>query len=386
VTVQHVHLIAGLSWDPAIRGILVVLVGVTVLMGSIYLILSTNLGARLGILVLLSGLFGWLSILTLTWWIQPPGNGPRGGVDPHWVALEIYVHPCAPPAGGETPNCSDDSAAASQAPATTDAGPYPFPYDTPRAQVASNVNNVVDQNGLTKQLPENFSLSDVAGLTYKLNGVDTPGTQLIAEAHNGDPKFNGWKVVGTSAAGEAQSAADVALAASGLFKDATEYKKLEVYDKGGTPTRDEECPQSTQNPHNLIPDDALCRLTARIKKTFQISQPPHYQVVNIQRVIPQETVAGSPPPLPIADPSQPIISVIMVRDQGNVREKPAAFFFISISLFIFFTLMLHFRDKTAQANMALEPDSPAAKYAARMSEDVAIGDGERDKTPDDGGG
>jgi hypothetical protein len=97
-------------------------------------------------------------------------------------------------------------------------------------------------------------------------------------------------------------------------------------------------------------------------------------------------VAGSPPPLPIADPSQPIISVIMVRDQGNVREKPAAFFFISISLFALFTLMLHFRDKTVRANRALEPDSPAARYAARMSEEAANGDGERDKTPDDGGG
>ena len=38
-------------------------------MGSIYLLLATNIGARLGLLVVLAGLFGWLSILTLTWWI-----------------------------------------------------------------------------------------------------------------------------------------------------------------------------------------------------------------------------------------------------------------------------------------------------------------------------
>jgi hypothetical protein len=384
---QHAHLIAGLSWDPAIRGILVVMVGVAVLMGSIYLILATNLGARLGILVLLSGLFGWLTILTMTWWIQPPGNGPRGGVDPHWVPIEIYVHPCAPAQGGETPNCLDDSGASAQAPATTDAGPYPFPYDTPRAQTNANVADVVAAHGLTSQLPENFSLSDVAGLTFKdADGNDVPGTELIAQARGGDAKFNGWKVVGTSAAGEAQSASDVALAASGLFKDATEYKKLEVYDKGGNPTREDECPDSTQNPHNLIPQDVLCRAWARVRKTFQISSPPHYQIVNVQRVVPQETVPGSPPPLPVADPSQPIISVIMVRDQGNVRAKPAAFFFIALSLFIFFTLMLHFRDKTVRANLALEPDSPAAQYAARMSGESANGDGERDKTPDDGGG
>jgi hypothetical protein len=385
--VAHLHLIAGLSWDPAIRGILVVMVGVTVLLGSIYLILATNLGARLGILVLLSGLFGWLTILTMTWWIQPPGNGPRGGVDPHWVPLEIYVHPCAPPTGGETPNCVDDSLASSQAPATTDAAPYPFPMDTPRAQMLSNVSDVVAQHGLTSQLPQNYTLSDVAGLTFKgADGQDTPGTELIAQANNGTATINGWTVVGTSTAGEAQSAADVALAASGLFKDATGYKKLEVYDRGGNPTREANCPDSTQNPHNLIPDDWICRAKDRILKTLRLSSPPHYQIVNVQAVIPQEQVPGSPPPLPIADPSQPIISVIMVRDQGNVREKPAAFFFIALSGFIFFTLMLHWRDKTLRANRALEPDSPAAQYAARMSGESANGDGERDKTPDDGGG
>ena len=49
-----------------------------VLGGSVYLLLATNIGARLGLLVALAGLFGWLTILTLTWWIQPPANGPRG--------------------------------------------------------------------------------------------------------------------------------------------------------------------------------------------------------------------------------------------------------------------------------------------------------------------
>ena len=41
-----IHLLAGIAWDPQIRGFLAVLVGVVVLMGSIYLLLSTNIGAR----------------------------------------------------------------------------------------------------------------------------------------------------------------------------------------------------------------------------------------------------------------------------------------------------------------------------------------------------
>mgnify|MGYP006286612947 CR=1 FL=1 len=64
-----VNVFAGLAFDPGIRGILVVMVGVAVLIGSVYLILSTNLGNRLGLLVALAGLFGWLTILTLVWWI-----------------------------------------------------------------------------------------------------------------------------------------------------------------------------------------------------------------------------------------------------------------------------------------------------------------------------
>ena len=45
-----VHLLAGIAWDPQIRGFLAVGVGVVVLLGSVYLIVSTNLGARLGFL------------------------------------------------------------------------------------------------------------------------------------------------------------------------------------------------------------------------------------------------------------------------------------------------------------------------------------------------
>ena len=93
---QTLQIIAGISFDPGIRGILVVLVGVSVLMGSTYLILSTNLGARLGFLVAFTGLFGWLTILTFMWWLTPPAIGPRGNI-PTWKPVEIYVN-----GGGDT--------------------------------------------------------------------------------------------------------------------------------------------------------------------------------------------------------------------------------------------------------------------------------------------
>jgi len=372
-----VHLIAGLSWDPAIRGILSVGVGVVVLMGSVYVLLGTNLGFKLGALVSASGLFGFLSILTLVWWIQPPGIGPRGGIDPHWVPIEIYVNPV-----GQDPTQNPLAAAnhgeTSPPPLTDAGGSYPFPYNTPTAQKVSEVPDRLTEQQKA-QLPKNFTLSDVKALAE----ADPSVAALLPTKED----MNGWKIVSSSQAGEGQAAADVAIASSRLFKDATEYKKLEVYDRGGNPTREDSCPEGEkQNPNNLIPSDWLCRVTDRIAKTFRIFHPPHYQIVNIQRVIPQEAKAGEAPPTPVADPTQPVVSVIMIRDQGNVRVKPAAFFFICLSLFIFFTLILHFRDKTAAANRALEPDSPAARYAAAQEAAHSHGaSGGEGGGPEDGG-
>jgi len=87
---RHLILFAGLAFNPGFKGILVVATAVAILGGSVSLLLATNMGARLRLHVALAGLFGWLSIITLTWWIQPPGNGPRG-TNPSWKPVEIYV-------------------------------------------------------------------------------------------------------------------------------------------------------------------------------------------------------------------------------------------------------------------------------------------------------
>ncbi len=76
------------GWQPEIRGIVVVLIAVSVLMGSVYLILSTNLGGRLGLLVALGALFGWLTILGTMWWVY--GIGLKGA-DPTWKPVEVIV-------------------------------------------------------------------------------------------------------------------------------------------------------------------------------------------------------------------------------------------------------------------------------------------------------
>jgi hypothetical protein len=76
--------IFAITWEPEIRGILVVLIGVVVLMGSVYLILGTNLGARLGFMVALAGLAGWMALMGIIWMFY--GIGLKGP-EPSWAAV-----------------------------------------------------------------------------------------------------------------------------------------------------------------------------------------------------------------------------------------------------------------------------------------------------------
>ncbi len=68
--------ILAIGWSPEIRGILIAVIGVVTFMGSIYLILGTNVGARLGFMVSVAGLMGWMFIMGLIWWVY--GIGFKG--------------------------------------------------------------------------------------------------------------------------------------------------------------------------------------------------------------------------------------------------------------------------------------------------------------------
>lgn len=73
------------GWEPELRGILTVILGTVVWMGSIYLILGTNMGARLGFQVSLAGFFGWMALMAGIWWVY--GIGLKGD-DAAWVEVE----------------------------------------------------------------------------------------------------------------------------------------------------------------------------------------------------------------------------------------------------------------------------------------------------------
>ena len=72
------------GWMPELRGVLTVIIAVTVLMGSVYLVLATNMGARLGFLVSVTGLAGWFFVMGAIWWTY--GIGLKGP-DPSWESM-----------------------------------------------------------------------------------------------------------------------------------------------------------------------------------------------------------------------------------------------------------------------------------------------------------
>jgi hypothetical protein len=81
-------LFAGLTWDPQIRGAAIVIAGILILPGSVYLLLATNLGARIGFLVAIAVLTGWIATMSGIWMVY--GIGLKGR-EPSWKPREVIT-------------------------------------------------------------------------------------------------------------------------------------------------------------------------------------------------------------------------------------------------------------------------------------------------------
>ena len=73
-----------IGWEPELRGLLTVIIGVVILCGSVYGIMATNMGSRLAFLVAATALAGWMMLMGIVWMIY--GIGLRGP-DPTWQAV-----------------------------------------------------------------------------------------------------------------------------------------------------------------------------------------------------------------------------------------------------------------------------------------------------------
>ena len=77
-----------IGWEPELRGLLTVIIGTVALCGSVYLLLGTNLGIRLGFLVAMAGLFGWMLMMGVIWMTYGIG---LTGTQPSWQPSEPFT-------------------------------------------------------------------------------------------------------------------------------------------------------------------------------------------------------------------------------------------------------------------------------------------------------
>ena len=263
-------LLSIVSWDPVLTGYLAVIVSVLVLCGSVYLLLATNLGVRLGFLVAWTGLWGWMLLMAIIWWIF--GIGWIGSL-PGWTPIAVTTNPATVPV---------------------------------------------------------VAVQDLAG--YDLDEVPTD-----------------WQVVEEP---DARSAADSHIVCndadprrleavnSCLFGAATDYYTYRVLVTGGERYR----------PFG-VPDNVLTQYF------FPSRGHPNYSVVQLQ---PYAPVAEIDPnlldedgavvlPTAVIDQSAPVYSVVMVRDHGSVRLRPALLTIFSGLLFGLGCYHLHRRDQAIWA-------------------------------------
>jgi len=76
-----------------LRGYFIVVFAVGLFCGSIYLVLATDVGSRLGFLIAFASLSGFLMLLGLIWFTNLTPLNALHGPPPHWVVREVVDHP-----------------------------------------------------------------------------------------------------------------------------------------------------------------------------------------------------------------------------------------------------------------------------------------------------
>ena len=290
--------LAGIAYDPHIRGVLVVAVAVATLIGGIWLIIGTNVGSRLGFQVTFTALCGWMAVMGAIWTAY--GIGLVGEI-PSWTVTEV--------------NTGDLAEAQLEEARTAPQGD--------------------DLPAVDELLADNPDVGDAFedGVTVRLGDIVDVDPDLVGE-------IDGWTVIGAAELGEPQTAAEEALTDSGeaQFDAAEEYVVIGGFEQGGKPERES--------------DGVFDRIANKITNTFQVTHPAHYSIVQVQAALPAEVPEGSAPLPPTVDPEAPVVSVIMVRNLGNLRLPTFIFTVVFLGLFALGAYLLHERDRAVMANQA----------------------------------
>lgn len=280
------HLLAALAWDPQIRGALIVVTAFVILPGSVFLLLATNVGAKLGFLLAAAGLTGWIAVMGWVWVVY--GIGMKGD-PPTWHVQEIVSGPVA------------------ERGTTDEAAGFP--------------------KGWKKLKAGDAILGDATAAADKV---------LVPET---GPPVHGAPVVETTFAPVFDTAADY-VQVSGYAKGGENY-----WIPGGGLASESHVGNPGKNP--------IAKVVDRLERGPFHS--PHYAVISVAPVLEVTVPEGAAPPKPQPDPDEPITSVVMVRDLGNLRFPSLM---VAISMSIVFALVanaLHRRDKEVMAARRATP-------------------------------
>ena len=308
-----INLLAALSWDPGFRGILTVVVAVAILCGSVFLILATNNGVRLGFLLALTGFCGWMFVMGIIWSMY--GIGYKGNA-PTWKVVDVVR---SEPGSGEV---------VSSLPL---AEKLPLPDELKDPVVLRDGNDAFLAAFPADQRDPNIGdLVTVEGAGAKLK--DEINAQVAP-----------WRILETSNkyTGETQAVVSEALGPNGqnLFASASDYVVIDSFLVGGKKARTD--------------DSVLGRIRWKTESVVNLRPPEFYAAVQLQAVIPQQTKPGQAPPLPVRDQNTEIVTVILKRVDGHLLRRPqlTMTFLMGVTTGVL-CFMLHRRDKLAQAQRA----------------------------------
>jgi hypothetical protein len=279
------HLLAALAWDPQIRGALIVVTAFAILPGSVYLLLATNTGAKLGFLIAAAGLTGWMAVMGWIWVVY--GIGIKGD-PPTWHVEEVV-----------TGNVAERGT-------TEEAAGFP--------------------DGWRKLKPGDAVLGDASAASDK---VLAPSTSPPAHGETAE-----------------------APAIAPVFDDPSDYVHVGGYARGGENYWIPGGGLASETEVGNHGTNPFAKVVERLKRgPFHA---PHYAVIQVGPLLEQPDLGGAPPK-PVADPTKPVVSVVMVRNLGNLRFPSMM---VAISMSIVFSLIanaLHRRDKELMAARRATP-------------------------------
>jgi hypothetical protein len=294
--VSHFGMLAAVTWDPFIRGIVILALFIVLLPGSVYLILSTDTGARLGFLLAAAGLAGMIGLLSIFWIVL--NSTADIGLPNGWVPLAV---------------------------------------------VTGDYGSQVTVKGV-KDLPVN----NMAGLPA---AVPTLTSKHWFWPFQACPANNGWHQLTTAQLTDAESAADKVLAPTSTtgaavtanltspFSATTDY----TYLTGASKNANGGCIFSWGRHKIYLPG----------------GRGAHYEVVLAQPVLPVVVPSGAAPPKPKPDTSKPISYVVLRRNLGSDHEPQVITAVAALIIFGILCNILHKRDKDMWARQEAEKEAAA---------------------------